>query len=207
MTDPEAWAPAARLGSPPAQERPRQAGREGEGRKEGSPSLLCHKLRGHLPTEGASKSPIITLCPYITDPSSMGFRHTCLLALPQTHPASLCSWLLHLPRRLFPSRATSFVSCLSSYISSSSGIFPRPPFPKQKRHPTLTLLVPCPALNRPLALSDIPSIILLTPFIVHGVLKARILKWFAIPFSSGPRFVRALHHDPSILGGPTQHGS
>ena len=24
---------------------------------------------------------------------------------------------------------------------------------------------------------------------VHGVLKARILKWFAVPFSSGPRFV------------------
>ena len=37
--------------------------------------------------------------------------------------------------------------------------------------------------------------------------KARILKWFAIPFSSGPHFVRTLHHDPSILGGPTQHGS
>ena len=33
---------------------------------------------------------------------------------------------------------------------------------------------------------------------VHGVLKARILKWFAIPFSSGPRFVRTLHHDPSV---------
>ena len=29
---------------------------------------------------------------------------------------------------------------------------------------------------------------------VHGVLKARILKWFAIPFSSGPRSVRPLHH-------------
>ena len=42
---------------------------------------------------------------------------------------------------------------------------------------------------------------------VHQVLKARILKWFAIPFSSGPRFVRTLHHDPSILGGPTWHGS
>src|SRR5574339_516226 len=42
---------------------------------------------------------------------------------------------------------------------------------------------------------------------VHGVLKARILKWFAIPFSSGPHFVRALHHDPPVLGGPTQHGS
>ena len=42
---------------------------------------------------------------------------------------------------------------------------------------------------------------------VHGVLKARILKCFAIPFSSGPLFVRTLHHDLSILGGPTRHGS
>ena len=42
---------------------------------------------------------------------------------------------------------------------------------------------------------------------VHGILKARILKWFAIPFSSGPCFVRTLHHDLSILGGPTRHGS
>ena len=32
---------------------------------------------------------------------------------------------------------------------------------------------------------------------VHGVPKAGILKWFAIPFSSGPHFVRILHHDPS----------
>ena len=40
-----------------------------------------------------------------------------------------------------------------------------------------------------------------------GVLKARILKWFPMSFSSGPRFVRTLHHDPSILGGPTWHGS
>jgi len=42
---------------------------------------------------------------------------------------------------------------------------------------------------------------------VHEVLKARILKWFAISFSSGPCFVRTLHHDLSILGGPTRHGS
>ena len=41
----------------------------------------------------------------------------------------------------------------------------------------------------------------------HGVHKARILKWFAIPFSSGPLFVRTLHHDPSVSGGPTQHDS
>ena len=37
---------------------------------------------------------------------------------------------------------------------------------------------------------------------VRGVLKARILKWFAILFSSGPHFVRTPHYDPSILGGP-----
>ena len=36
---------------------------------------------------------------------------------------------------------------------------------------------------------------------IHGVLKARILKWFAIPFSSGPHFLRILHHDPFILSG------
>ena len=27
---------------------------------------------------------------------------------------------------------------------------------------------------------------------VHGVLKARILKWFAIPFSTGPHFVKKI---------------
>ena len=42
---------------------------------------------------------------------------------------------------------------------------------------------------------------------VLGVLKARMLKWFAIAFSSGPHSVRTLPHDPSILGGPTEHGS
>ena len=30
-------------------------------------------------------------------------------------------------------------------------------------------------------------------YTVHGVLKARVLKWFAIPFCSGPHFVRTLH--------------
>ena len=41
---------------------------------------------------------------------------------------------------------------------------------------------------------------------VHGVLMARILKWFAIPFSSGPHSVRPLHQDLSILDGPALHG-
>ena len=48
--------------------------------------------------------------------------------------------------------------------------------------------------------------IILPFYTVHEVLKARILKWFAIPFSSGPHSVRPLHHDLSILGGPTGHG-
>ena len=38
---------------------------------------------------------------------------------------------------------------------------------------------------------------------VNQFLKARILKWFAIPFYSGLCFVRTLHHDPLVLGGPT----
>ena len=52
--------------------------------------------------------------------------------------------------------------------------------------------------------------ILVTSRVVLGVSgplsSCGILNWFAIPFSSGPRFVRTLHHDPSILDGPTQHG-
>ena len=43
--------------------------------------------------------------------------------------------------------------------------------------------------------------------IVREVLEARILEWFAIPSSSGPCFVRTLHSDPILLGGPAQHGS
>ena len=31
--------------------------------------------------------------------------------------------------------------------------------------------------------------------------------WFAIPSSSGPYFVRPLHYDLSVLGGPAGHGS
>ena len=40
------------------------------------------------------------------------------------------------------------------------------------------------------------SVLYFLPFqIVHGVLKAQILKWLAISFSRGPCFVRTLHHD------------
>ena len=39
---------------------------------------------------------------------------------------------------------------------------------------------------------------------VHRVLKSRMLKRFTIPFSRGSCFVRTLHYDPSVLGGPMQ---
>ena len=42
---------------------------------------------------------------------------------------------------------------------------------------------------------------------LHGVLNAKILKWFATRFSSRPLFLRTLYSDPSILGGPTWCGS
>ena len=35
---------------------------------------------------------------------------------------------------------------------------------------------------------------------VHRVIKARKLKWFAIPFSCGLHSFRPLHHDPPVLG-------
>ena len=41
---------------------------------------------------------------------------------------------------------------------------------------------------------------------IHGVCKARTLKWFAIPFSNGPHFVKTFYHDSSVLGGPTLPG-
>ena len=44
-------------------------------------------------------------------------------------------------------------------------------------------------------------------YTVHGVLKAGILKRFAISFSSGPCFFRTLHHDLSVWGDFTWHGS
>ena len=51
-------------------------------------------------------------------------------------------------------------------------------------------------------------VIVFLPFdTFHGLLETRILKGFAIPFSSGPHFVKTLHHDLSVLGGPTWHGS
>ena len=43
-------------------------------------------------------------------------------------------------------------------------------------------------------------------FILFTGSQARILKWFAIPFSSRPHSVRTLYHEPPIFGGPTGHG-
>ena len=40
---------------------------------------------------------------------------------------------------------------------------------------------------------------------VHRLLPTRMLEWFTVPSSSGPCFVRTLHCDPSVLGGPEWH--
>ena len=96
----------------------------------------------------------------------------------------------------------------------------------QPSHPLLSPSPPAPNPSQPYILSGVISPLIsssilgtyqpgeflfqypiILPFhTVHGVLMARILKWFAIPFSSGPHSVRSLHHDPPILGGPTGHG-
>ena len=44
-------------------------------------------------------------------------------------------------------------------------------------------------------------------YAARGILQARTLEWVAIPFSSGPCFVRTLYHDPSVFGGLTWHGN
>ena len=45
------------------------------------------------------------------------------------------------------------------------------------------------------------SVPIFLPFhTVHGVLKARILKWFAIPFFNGPCFVRDVNESICYLG-------
>ena len=43
-------------------------------------------------------------------------------------------------------------------------------------------------------------------YTVHEVLMASIVGWFAVSSSSGSRFVRTLHYDPPVLGGPKWHG-
>ena len=45
--------------------------------------------------------------------------------------------------------------------------------------------------------------VFLSFYTVHEVLAASILGWFAIPSSSGSCFIRMLHCNPSIFGGPT----
>ena len=44
-------------------------------------------------------------------------------------------------------------------------------------------------------------------YTIHEVFIPSKLGWFAIPSSSRSCFVRTLHYDPSVLGGPTWHGS
>ena len=107
-------------------------------------------------------------------------------------PMQYCS-LQH--RTLLPSPVTSTTGCCFCFDSVSSFILEFSPLMSSSllgTYQSVEFIFQCP---------------IFLPFhTVHGVLKERILKWFAIPFSSGPHFVRTLHHDPFILGGPTRHG-
>ena len=51
------------------------------------------------------------------------------------------------------------------------------------------------------------SVIYFCLFILFTGLSARILEWFITSSFSGQCFVRTLHYDLSILGGPAWHGS
>ena len=117
---------------------------------------------------------------------------TCLMDLTFQVPVQYCS-LQH--QTLLPSPVTSTTGCCFCFgsISILSGVI----------SPVISSSIL--GTYRPGEFIFHYSIFLLF-HTVHGVLKARILKWFAIPFSSGPHFVRTLHHDPSVLGGPTWHG-
>ena len=89
---------------------------------------------------------------------------------------------------LLPSPVTSATGCCFSFASASS-FFPE------------LFLYSSPVANwAPTNLgSSSFSVISFFPFhTVHGFLKARILKWFAISFSNGPRFARTLCYDLSF---------
>ena len=55
--------------------------------------------------------------------------------------------------------------------------------------------------------TQLPMSYVLSLHTIHGVLQVRILEWIAIHSSRGPHFVRTLHCDLSVLGGPARHGS
>ena len=112
------------------------------------------------------------------------------------HFRFLCNITLYSIWTLLPSPVTSTTGCCFCFGSISSFIL------------ELFLHWSLVAYWAPTNLGSSSFSVLSLPFHpVHGVLKARILKWFAIPFSSGPRFVRTLHPDPYILGGPALHVS
>ena len=91
----------------------------------------------------------------------------------------------------------TLTALLGGQVSEAAlGSCPRPEVssgeqPAAQMHSTLAFLSP-PTL--------VMFHIILLFHTVHGVLKPRILKWFAILFSSGPHSVRSLHHDLPILG-------
>ena len=101
-------------------------------------------------------------------------------------PIQYCS-LQH--RTLLPSSVTSTNGCCFCFGSVSSFFFG-----------VISALISSSTLGTYQPGEFIFQCPIFLPFhTVPGVLQARILKWFAIPFSSGPHFVRTLLHDPPVL--------
>ena len=97
------------------------------------------------------------------------------------------------------SRSSPRLASIESVIPSSHLILGRPLFLLPSIPPSIKVFSNESALPMrwPKYWSFSFSIITFTPFgTVHGVLKVRIQKCFAIPFSSGPHSVRPLHRDP-----------
>ena len=137
-----------------------------------------------------------------------------------SHPYMTTGKTIALTRRTFVGKVMSLlfnmlsrlvITCLPrskhlliSWLQSPSAVILEPPKIK-----SLTVSIVSPSICHEVMESD--AIILVFWMLsfkpaVHGVLKSRILKWFAIPFSSGLHSVRPLPYDPSVLGGPTWRG-
>ena len=144
-----------------------------------------------------------------------------------THQSILVHWFLKYQCLLLPSPVWSLPICLDSWawhsrILCNISLYSIEPCFHQQSHPQLgvvfalmpslhsfwsyfSVLLQChighlPTWGIHLSVSYLCLFILFMGF-------SRQECWFAIPFSSGPCFVKTLHHDPSFLGGPTWHGS
>ena len=127
--------------------------------------------------------------------------------------------------RLFPQFGDPWPSCLLpslSWIQLSRFLCNTGFYFHHQTHPQLSVIFTLASLHPGAVSSCLPLLAssVLDPFRPGGfifqcyifLLFIRLMGfsweeyWIAIPSSTGPHFIRTLHYDPSILGGPTRHG-